>query len=65
MEAQVVRTMHPYGPHYHIGLSIGISIKRLRRCPDVVGKVGCAIGVIIRVEEGKRVYQDRRGRYRN
>jgi len=57
--------MHPKGPHCHIGAYIGIPLYRLSTGPNMVGKIRCAIGEVVRVEEGERIYQDHGGSHRN
>jgi hypothetical protein len=34
-----------------------ISVEGLRRCPDMVRQIRCAVGEIIRIEEGERIDQ--------
>jgi hypothetical protein len=43
--------MYPYRSHYNIGRGIRRAHKRLRRCPDVMGKIRGAIGIIVCIEE--------------
>lgn len=57
--------MHPERPHCHIGAYIGIPLNRLSAGPHMMGQVRRAIGEVVRVEEGERIYQDHRGSHRN
>jgi hypothetical protein len=57
--------MDPKGPHCHIGASIGIPLNRLSAGPHMMGQIRRAIGEVVCVEEGERVYQDHSGGHRN
>lgn len=49
--------MNPYRTHHDIGTSVTRPLERLRRRPDMVGKVRRTIREVVRVEEWKGIYQ--------